>query len=297
MLDFGANIHLKNVGGNTPLHVAASRNSKESTKWLLLRNADTEIVNKSGKKPFDVAIQASSIEVSDIIAKFRPEQVVLSPPRYFPESITEYEGIVQNMLSSLSSSIGREYTPSLYYVKPPTAGKTASYLKKSLSVVLTEDDGMSRTSLEERKSLESQRQSSIKVGSGPGSLERTGSRSIVTESALSLAILPEQQGISGSRSIILENSVTDIVDNTRFETAWKKISVNKPPGLNTLKHYLVEKIVESPVRKAEVASPFDEMLSDLEDIERGIVKAVDEWEDLRKENAQLLKRLQELESQ
>lgn len=79
LIDFGANIHLQNIGGNTPLHVAASRNSKESTKCLLLRNADTNIVNKSGKKPYDVAMQATSNEVCDIIAKFKADQSSTSP--------------------------------------------------------------------------------------------------------------------------------------------------------------------------------------------------------------------------
>ncbi|KAI8895150.1 hypothetical protein BC833DRAFT_510069, partial [Globomyces pollinis-pini] len=53
LIDFGSNIHAANVGGNTPLHVAASRNSKESTKWLLMRGADTEKINKSGKTPLE----------------------------------------------------------------------------------------------------------------------------------------------------------------------------------------------------------------------------------------------------
>jgi ankyrin repeat protein len=48
------------VAGNTPLHIAATRNYKESVKWLLLRGADPTIKNKSGKTARDLAQQAAS---------------------------------------------------------------------------------------------------------------------------------------------------------------------------------------------------------------------------------------------
>ena len=134
LIDFGANMDQVNVGGNTPLHVAASRSCKESTKWLLIRGADTAKLNKSGKKPYDCAIQAACIDICEIMEKFTPENIgmeyqnliiykctVIPPPRYIPDSVTEYDGIVANVLSGLSSSIGKEYTPLLYYTKPPTA--------------------------------------------------------------------------------------------------------------------------------------------------------------------------------
>jgi ankyrin repeat protein len=75
LLDAGANLNAVNVGGNTPLHVAASRNSKESAKWLLLRGSDTGKLNKSGKTPQEVALQSNCQEVADILAKFKPEVV------------------------------------------------------------------------------------------------------------------------------------------------------------------------------------------------------------------------------
>jgi ankyrin repeat protein len=75
LLDFGANLNATNVGGNTPLHVAASRNSKESAKWLLLRGSDTEKLNKSGKIPYEVALQSNCNEVSEILKKFKADQI------------------------------------------------------------------------------------------------------------------------------------------------------------------------------------------------------------------------------
>ena len=75
LIDFGANMNQVNVGGNTPLHVAASRSCKESTRWLLLRGADQEAVNKSGKKPYDVALQAACSEICDIMDKFSSDQI------------------------------------------------------------------------------------------------------------------------------------------------------------------------------------------------------------------------------
>ena len=78
LLDFGANMHAVNVGGNTPLHVAASRNSKESTKWLLTRGSNLEAPNKNGKTPLEVAQQSNCTEVCDIITKFKPETISTS---------------------------------------------------------------------------------------------------------------------------------------------------------------------------------------------------------------------------
>lgn len=75
LIDFGANLHAVNVGGNTPLHVSASRNSKESTKWLLLRGADQEKKNKSGKIPLEVALQSNSDHVVDLLSKFKSDSI------------------------------------------------------------------------------------------------------------------------------------------------------------------------------------------------------------------------------
>ena len=67
-----------NVGGNTPLHVAASRNSKEATKWLLNRGADVTKVNKSGKKPLDMAVQANCTEVIAVLTNFKQESASMN---------------------------------------------------------------------------------------------------------------------------------------------------------------------------------------------------------------------------
>jgi ankyrin repeat protein len=70
LLDFGADVNAKNVGGNTPLHVAATRNSKESVKWLLKRGARIDIENVSGKTAYEVGMSTNCIEASDLISNF-----------------------------------------------------------------------------------------------------------------------------------------------------------------------------------------------------------------------------------
>lgn len=154
LIDFGANMDQVNVGGNTPLHVAASRSCKESTKWLLLRGADTEKLNKSGKRPYECAVQAACVEICDIMEKFTPENIgmkdiyliyltfpfisVMPPTRYIPDSVTEYDGIVSNVLAGLSSSIGKEYTPLLYYTKPPTTTGRAKSMMQNRKSMMTQ---------------------------------------------------------------------------------------------------------------------------------------------------------------
>jgi ankyrin repeat protein len=75
LIDFGANMEHENVAGNSPLHVAASRNCKESTKWLLTRGADKNKPNKAGKTAWDCGIQANCTEICEIIEKFTENQI------------------------------------------------------------------------------------------------------------------------------------------------------------------------------------------------------------------------------
>jgi ankyrin repeat protein len=72
LIDFGANIHAQNVAGNTPLHVCATRNFKESVKWLLQRGADPLLKNKSGKTATDLADQANSEDAIEVLNKWNP---------------------------------------------------------------------------------------------------------------------------------------------------------------------------------------------------------------------------------
>jgi ankyrin repeat protein len=55
LIDFGANMNAKNVSGNTPLHVAASRSSIGCVKYLLLRGADRNATNKAKQTPIQIA--------------------------------------------------------------------------------------------------------------------------------------------------------------------------------------------------------------------------------------------------
>ncbi|KAL2916907.1 hypothetical protein HK105_203686 [Polyrhizophydium stewartii] len=108
LIDFGANMHAVNVAGNTSLHVAATRNSKESTKWLLMRGADRERKNKSNKTPLEAAIQANCPDTAEIIQKFTDDQIVPPPPKNIEG---DPNAIVSNVLASLAGSIGGEYKP------------------------------------------------------------------------------------------------------------------------------------------------------------------------------------------
>lgn len=75
MIDFGANIHSQNVAGNTPLHICATRNFKESVKWLLQRGCDPLIKNKSGKTALDLAEQACSEDCITLLKKWDSKDV------------------------------------------------------------------------------------------------------------------------------------------------------------------------------------------------------------------------------
>ena len=49
LIDYGANMDVQNNAGNTPLHVAATKNAVPCAEKLLIRGCDRSIVNKSGK--------------------------------------------------------------------------------------------------------------------------------------------------------------------------------------------------------------------------------------------------------
>lgn len=304
LIDFGANMDQVNVGGNTPLHVAASRSCKESTKWLLLRGADTTKLNKSGKRPYECAVQAACVEICDIMEKFTPENVVIPPPRYIPDSVTEYDGIVSNVLAGLSSSIGREYTPQLYYTKPPTSGRAKSMMQIRKSM-MPQFNGPSEDSLN--------------ISSGSASTKVPPQPQIAPDSTNSLP-LSKDESQPGSKGH-LEG---DEISLRSFESSAGKLSLSSPPivvslppielispivtpkpsgrnssfkieparrkvePINNLKSYLTEKIA-----KGEGAQ-FNNMLTDIEDFEAGFVKATDEVESLRSKNQELLQKLRDL---
>jgi ankyrin repeat protein len=57
LLDHGANIHLQDMNGATPLHRAVRTRSADAVKFLLESGADPTIKNKPGSTPFHLAVQ------------------------------------------------------------------------------------------------------------------------------------------------------------------------------------------------------------------------------------------------
>ena len=75
LIDFGANMNAKNISGNTPLHVAATRNSMECVKYLLLRGADKTMLNKAKQNPAQAAVFSQAQNIADYINAHRDEDI------------------------------------------------------------------------------------------------------------------------------------------------------------------------------------------------------------------------------
>lgn len=54
LVSVGAQLNVANIRGNTPLHVAVERGSKETILLFMLNNADPTAVNANGQKPEDI---------------------------------------------------------------------------------------------------------------------------------------------------------------------------------------------------------------------------------------------------
>jgi len=75
LLEYCADLNRQSLTGNTPLHIAATRNAKECVKWLLTRGADRSIKNGNGQTPDQVAALSGGLEICDIIKKFKNEEI------------------------------------------------------------------------------------------------------------------------------------------------------------------------------------------------------------------------------
>jgi cytohesin len=68
-------MNAKNISGNTPLHVSATRNSTECAKYLLLRGANKNILNKVNQQPVQVAIMSQNLDLAEMISKHKDEDI------------------------------------------------------------------------------------------------------------------------------------------------------------------------------------------------------------------------------
>jgi ankyrin repeat protein len=59
------------VLGNTPLHVACSRNAYDCVRWLLFRGARTDIKNQTSQTPLDVAEVSNNPKIVELLKNWK----------------------------------------------------------------------------------------------------------------------------------------------------------------------------------------------------------------------------------
>ncbi len=219
----------------------------------------------------------------------------MPPPRYIPESVTEHDGIVSNVLESLSSSIGKEYSATLYYVKPPNAGslraKTSSPRAKTISIP-TSPDKASSTSLHFvvppalPPFLEMKPQI---TATGVSPSNTTGVFSPTTTTGLT----PDDIFSPSLLTPSLDNQVTLKTlekGGAEFELAWRKIAPSQDPKvMSKIKKYLMENIIVTGKD-----SSWKDVLSGIEDIEMGCLQAAEAMEHLKKQKLELEEKLKQV---
>lgn len=69
MIEKGANINVKNLNGQTPLHVAILTNNIEIAKYLIEKGADLNIKDCKGQTPLYLAILKNNVEIAKLLIK------------------------------------------------------------------------------------------------------------------------------------------------------------------------------------------------------------------------------------
>jgi hypothetical protein len=290
----------KNTGGNTPLHVAAAKNSKESVKWLLLRGASTEALNKNGKTPYEMGMTANCLNLCDIIMDFTPDSVgnwlfnkVPAPPRLIVD-ITEHDTVVQNVLSSLSSSIGKQFTPEVYYPKNKTP-----LLISPKKIECSDRNSVLVSPMEKSKSnrFSNSEYSLKKNEERPSTLKKLNFASSSNELELELDKSPSFSDLidlqlNANKLLGSDGSQIMAPVGADFEQAWRKTHLGTAtsdiPSVSKIKHYILEKLDNGNKEAAAIA------LVGIEKLESGYVAAVADLEKMQAENQMLLNRLKYL---
>jgi hypothetical protein len=104
LIDFGADITAINIAGNTPLHTAAVRNSKNCIDTLLIRGADRTTINRTGQTAEKIANLGGFNDITKTIQEFNDENIVPPPPRMPILSSQDQHLILNNVLGSLRGS-------------------------------------------------------------------------------------------------------------------------------------------------------------------------------------------------
>lgn len=101
LIDFGADITAINIAGNTPLHTAAVRNSKNCIDALLIRGADRTTINRTGQTAEKIANLGGFNDIVKTIQEFNDECIIPPPPRMPILSTQDQQLILNNVLGSL----------------------------------------------------------------------------------------------------------------------------------------------------------------------------------------------------
>jgi hypothetical protein len=112
-----------NIAGNTPLHVAASRNSIRCVESLLKRGANRSVLNKTSQTPSKIAALCGFGEISECIERFDDKNIV--PPPTEPCPVTPRDTlIVSNVLHALLNPGGFEIEPAPISIADQTLMET-----------------------------------------------------------------------------------------------------------------------------------------------------------------------------
>ncbi|XP_073987108.1 histone-lysine N-methyltransferase G9a isoform X1 [Rhodnius prolixus] len=87
LIDYGSNINLSNVHGDTPLHIAARQAAAECVTLLLARGACSDMMNKAGQFPKDCVVDKSSYCYMAIDLNIKVRNIIASA-NIFPRILT-----------------------------------------------------------------------------------------------------------------------------------------------------------------------------------------------------------------